>query len=145
MHPSSLLDNELFAARSHIYFLCFLSLCWICYNIASVLCFGHKAGGILALQSGVEPAPLALEGEVLTTGPTAKSQDRISEGVVFAWERTREQCAHFGSDAKNRLIGEDPDAGTDWGQEEKGVAEDGMRWLHGFTDSMSMSLSTSGR
>ena len=41
-------------------------------------------------------------------------------------------------DAKNRLIGKDPDAGKDWGQEEKGVAEDEMvewhHWLnkHGF-------------
>ena len=27
-------------------------------------------------------------------------------------------------DAKYELIGKDPDAGEDWGQEEKGVAED---------------------
>ena len=34
-------------------------------------------------------------------------------------------------DEKNRLIGKDPDAGKDWGQEEKGVAEDEMvRWHH---------------
>ena len=30
------------------------------------------------------------------------------------------------SDAKNRLIGKDPDAGKDWGQEEKGMSEDEM-------------------
>ena len=29
-------------------------------------------------------------------------------------------------DAKNRLIGKDPDAGKDWRQEEKGTAEDEM-------------------
>ena len=29
--------------------------------------FGHEACGILAPQPGIEPAPLALEGEVLTT------------------------------------------------------------------------------
>ena len=29
-------------------------------------------------------------------------------------------------DAKGRLIGKDPDAGKDWGQEEKGVTEDEM-------------------
>ena len=29
-------------------------------------------------------------------------------------------------DLKSRLIGKDPDAGTDWGQEEKGATEDGM-------------------
>ena len=38
-------------------------------------------------------------------------------------------------DAKSWLIGKDPDAGRDWGQEEKG-----MKWLHGITDSMAMSL-----
>ena len=32
-------------------------------------------------------------------------------------------------DAKSLLIGKDPDAGRDWGQEEKG-----MRWLAGITD-----------
>ena len=41
-------------------------------------------------------------------------------------------------DAKNQLIGKDPDAGKDWGQEEKAVTEDKMvgwhHWLngHGF-------------
>ena len=35
------------------------------------------------------------------------------------------------SDAKNRLIGEDPDAGKDWRQKEKGVTEDEMvGWHH---------------
>ena len=34
-------------------------------------------------------------------------------------------------DAKSRLIGKDPDAGKDWGQEEKGVTEDKMiGWHH---------------
>ena len=38
-------------------------------------------------------------------------------------------------DVKNRLIGKDPDAGKDWGQEEKGVTENEMvewhHWLNG--------------
>ena len=38
-------------------------------------------------------------------------------------------------DLKNWLIGKDPGAGKDWGQEER------MRWLDGTTDSMDMSLS----
>ena len=42
-------------------------------------------------------------------------------------------------DAKNWLTGKDPDAGKDWGQEEKGTTEDEM--LDGITDSMDMSLS----
>ena len=37
--------------------------------------------------------------------------------------------------AKSWLIGKDPDAGQDWGQEEKGTTEDEI------TDSMDMSLS----
>ena len=40
---------------------------------------------------------------------------------------------------KSWLIGKDPDAGRDWGQEEKGTTEDKM--LDGITDSMDMSLS----
>ena len=35
---------------------------------------GCEACGILAPRPGVEPAPPALEGGVLTTGPSGKSQ-----------------------------------------------------------------------
>ena len=38
--------------------------------------------------------------------------------------------------AKSQLIGKDPDAGKDWGQEERGRQR--MRWLDGITDSMDM-------
>ena len=39
-------------------------------------------------------------------------------------------------DAKSQLNGKDPDAGKDWGQKEKGVAEDKLiRWL----DNMNLS------
>jgi len=33
---------------------------------------GHEACGIIAPQPGIEPAPPALEGKVLTTGPPGK-------------------------------------------------------------------------
>ena len=33
---------------------------------------------------------------------------------------------------KSQLIGKDPDAGKDWGQKKKGVAEDEMDWLKGY-------------
>ena len=39
-------------------------------------------------------------------------------------------------DVKSQLIGKDPDAGKDWGQEEKGKQE-----LDSITDSMDMNLS----
>ena len=41
-------------------------------------------------------------------------------------------------DGKSWLIWKDPDAGKDWGQEEKGTTE--MRWLDGITDSMDVGL-----
>ena len=38
-------------------------------------------------------------------------------------------------DAKSRLIGKDPDAGKNWGQEEKGMTEDEMvGWHHSLTE-----------
>ena len=42
-------------------------------------------------------------------------------------------------DAKSWLVGKDPDAWKDWGQEEKGMTEDEI--MDGITDSMDMSLS----
>ena len=42
-------------------------------------------------------------------------------------------------DAKNWLIGKDPDARKDWRQEEKRTTE--MRWLDSITNSIDMSLS----
>ena len=42
-------------------------------------------------------------------------------------------------DVKKWLIGRDPDAGKDWGQEEKGQQR--MRWLDDITDSVHLSFS----
>ena len=41
-------------------------------------------------------------------------------------------------DTKNLFTGNDPDAGKEWGQEEKGAAEDEM--LDGITDSLAVGL-----
>ena len=41
-------------------------------------------------------------------------------------------------DAKNWLIGKDPDSGKDWRWEEKGCQR--LSWLDGITDSMDISL-----
>ena len=43
-------------------------------------------------------------------------------------------------DEKSWVIGKDPDAGKDWGQEEKGMRVTELRWLGGITSSMDMSL-----
>ena len=53
----------------------FLNFDWICYNIASgsFWFFGYETCGILDPRPGIEPAPPALEGKVLTTGPPEKS------------------------------------------------------------------------
>ena len=42
-------------------------------------------------------------------------------------------------DARSWLVWKDPDAGRDWGQEERGWQR--IRWLDGITDSIDMSLS----
>ena len=70
--------------KAHLSFLTsmnlfhFLSLYWIYYNIVNVfyeffLGGGYEACGFLAPQPEIEPAPPALEGEVLTSGPAGKS------------------------------------------------------------------------
>ena len=52
--------------------------------------------------------------------------------------RTDAEAETLIPDAKNWLIRKDPDAGKDWGQEEKGTTEDEM--VGWYTDSMDMSL-----
>ena len=44
------------------------------------------------------------------------------------------------TDAKNQLIGKDPEAGRDWGQEEKGTAEDKMAGWHHRLDAHEFGL-----
>ena len=55
---------------------------------------------------------------------------------VFIGRTDAETTILWPPHAKSWLIGKDPDAGSDWGQEEKGTTEDEMagwhRWLDGY-------------
>ena len=56
----------------------------------------------------------------------------MNETLYFLRCHTHHQ-AYFLSDADSQLIGKDPDAGKDWGQEEKAPTEDEMvGWHHWF-------------
>ena len=67
----------------------FSSLYWMCYNITfcsfMFWCFGHKACGILAPWSEVRPEPPALQGEVLTPGPSGKLPSHVILTYQFTW------------------------------------------------------------
>ena len=53
--------------------------------------------------------------------------------VIGRTDATAEASILWPPDAKRWLIGRDPDAGKDWGQEEKGMSEDEMvGWHHQF-------------
>ena len=73
---------------------------------------------------------------------TARSNQSILKGNqfwIFIARTHAEAPILWPPDVKNWLIRKDPEAGKDWGQEEKGVAE--MTWLDNITESMDMSLS----
>ena len=54
-----------------------------------------------------------------------------SLNVIYSSEKQPWELQLCKDDLKNWLIGKDPDAGKDWGQEEKGVTEDEMvGWHH---------------
>ena len=71
--------------------------------------FGHKAYGMLASWPGIKPAPPALEGEVLTTGPPGKSLNRGQEG----WMASLAQWVWVWTNSSGRW----------WGTEKPGVLQ----------------------
>ena len=92
---------------------------------------------LMLLNCGVGEA--SWESLGLKGGPTSPFWRRSA--LRFLWKgndakpETPVLCPPHG---KSWLIGKDSDAGTDWGQEEKGTTEDEM--LDGITGSMDMSL-----
>ena len=69
----------IFFFKDFFFFWCgpFFFKYWICYNVASILCFGSLAGRHVESQfpyQGSNLHPLHWKGKVLTTGPPGKSQ-----------------------------------------------------------------------
>ena len=56
--------------------------------------FGHEACGIFAPQPGIEPALIALEGKVLTTGPSGKCLFYILSNEMNILVECISQCFH---------------------------------------------------
>ena len=50
--------------------------------------------------------------------------------VIGRTDAEAETPIHWPPHAKSLLLGKDPDAGRDWGQEEKGMTEDEMAGWH---------------
>ena len=59
-----------------------------------------------------------------------------NQSWIFIRRTNAEAPILWPPDEKSQLTGKNPDAGKDWGQEEKG-----MKWLDGIFDSMDMILS----
>ena len=86
------------------------------------------------LNCGVEEdswEPPGLQGD--------QTRQSWNQSWIFIGRTDAEAPILWPPDAKSRLIGTDPDAGKDWGWEEKGMTE--MRQLNCITDSMDMTLS----
>ena len=73
------------------FFKSLLNLLYYCF--CYVFCFfDHKAYGILVPQPRIKPAPLALEGEVLTTEPPERSQTFSFLLYLLWWSVVSDLC-----------------------------------------------------
>ena len=73
----------------------------------------------------------------LPRGPVVKTPPSNAGGmglIIGGTDAEAEIPTLWPRDAKNWLIGKDPDAGKDWGQEEKGTIEDEMVGWHHWLD-----------
>ena len=61
-----------------------------------VLFFGCEACGILPSQPGIKPAPPALQGEVLTTGPPGKALIPVFLPGKLHGQRGLQDCSPWG-------------------------------------------------
>ena len=57
-----------------------------------------------------------------------------NQSWIFIGMTDAEAPMFWSPDAMNWLLRKDPDAGTDWRQEEKGITEDEMVWWHHWFD-----------
>ena len=122
------MNTDLFQSCGH---------CWvfqICWHI-EYCTFTASSFKIWNNSVRIPSLPLALFIVILPVNPKG-NQPRIFTGRTDA---EAEAPILWPLDVKGQLIGKDPDAGKDWGQEDKGAPEDEMVGWH--TNSVDMSLS----
>ena len=103
----------------------------------------HSAFLVFKCYLKINDSHICLTSDRLTHEPNSLPDIPTWQGNqpwIFIERTVAEAPILWPPDAKSRLIGKDPDAGKDWRQEEKAMAED-KRWLDGITDSMDMDLS----
>ena len=100
-----------------------------------------SAEELMLLNCGVEDSWESLDCKEIKSVHPKGDQSWISIGRTDA---EAEAPIFWLPDAKNWLIGKDPDAGKDWGQEEKGVTEHDMvgwhHWLRGHEFEQSLGV-----
>ena len=109
---------------------CIFSIC--CYNLM-IFCFNTQLFQSLSLKNWLSwwcSLP------TVTIWSIIKRSSLPTQPWIFKRRTDAEAPVPWPPDAKSRLIGKDADPGKDWGQEEKGAAEDGIvgwrHWLNGL-------------